>query len=127
MTRRKSRWGDPEIRVHYSGIPPLVPNTLSTLEMKALLYRARIDEITQKITTGNLDLDFSDDRSPSPPPKYDSNGKRTNTREQRKREALLNERQSLIQRAQRMNPGFRPPPDYRPMSMRKHKKNTNSN
>mmetsp|Transcript_28160 Transcript_28160/g.43385 ORF Transcript_28160/g.43385 Transcript_28160/m.43385 type:complete len:362 (-) Transcript_28160:150-1235(-) len=120
--RVKSRWGDPEIRVYYSGIPAAVPNSLSPLEMKAMLYRARIEEITQKLTTGNLDIDYSDNRSPSPPPKYDTMGKRTNTREQRKKEALLNERQALIQRAQRMNPGFRPPADYRPMSIRKHRK-----
>jgi len=118
----KSRWGTPDIRVYYSGIPGIVPNSLSPLEMKALMYRARIEEITQKLTTGNLDIDTSDDRSPSPPPKYDTMGKRTNTREQRKKEILLNERQNLIQRAQRMNPGFRPPADYRPMAIRKTKK-----
>merc|ERR1712137_1239624 len=107
---------------YYSGIPAVVPNTLSALETKALMYRARIEEITQKLTTGNLDIDTSDDRSPSPPPKYDSMGKRTNTRDQRKKEILLNERQNLIQRVQRMNPGFRPPADYRPMAIRKQKK-----
>uniref|UniRef100_A0A7S4M4P2 Branchpoint-bridging protein n=1 Tax=Vannella robusta TaxID=1487602 RepID=A0A7S4M4P2_9EUKA len=119
---KKSRWGTPDIRVYYSGIPAVVPNTLSALETKALMYRARIEEITQKLTTGNLDIDTSDDRSPSPPPKYDSMGKRTNTRDQRKKEILLNERQNLIQRVQRMNPGFRPPADYRPMAIRKQKK-----
>lgn len=32
------------------------------------------------------------DRSPSPPPRYDSNGVRTNTRDVRMREALNKER-----------------------------------
>ena len=119
---KRSRWGSVDSRAYVAGIPPLLPNVLSPQEMRALLLRTRIEEITQKLTTGFLDIDFSENRSPSPPPKYDNMGKRTNTREQRKKEALLLERQALIQRAQRMNPGFRPPPDYRPISVKKIRK-----
>jgi len=43
-------------------------------------------------------------RSPSPPPKYDSHGKRTNTREQRAKDKLTAERQKLIQEALLANP-----------------------
>jgi len=43
-------------------------------------------------------------RSPSPPPKYDSYGKRTNTREQRAKGKLTAERQKLIQEALLANP-----------------------
>jgi len=119
---RKSRWGDPDTKVFIQGVPPCIPNTLAPLEFKAMLFRIRIDEITQKISSGNLDIDTSENRSPSPPPVYDGMGKRTNTREQRTKEKLLRERQDLIQKAQRIIPSFRPPSDYRPMSTRKFRK-----
>lgn len=40
-----------------------------------------------------LSLPQDPDKSPSPPPIYDSNGKRANTREVRMQEALRKERQ----------------------------------
>jgi len=52
------------------------------------------------------------DKTPSPPPQYDSNGKRTNTREVRMAEALRKERQEVIERLLKLNPLFRPPADY---------------
>lgn len=119
---RRSRWGDIDSKIYIPGVPPLLPNTLSPLEFKALLYRIRIEEITHKLTTNNLDIDYSENRSPSPPFQYDTMGKRTNTREQRTKDKLLRERQDLILKAQKMNPTFRPPSDYRPMSTKKYKK-----
>lgn len=68
----------------------------------------RIEELTHVINTNQLGLDDPTiRRSPSPPPKYDSQGKRTNTREQRTKEKLSLERQSLIQLATRLNPMFK--------------------
>lgn len=91
--------------------------------MEALLVRVRIEELTHAINTGQLGLDDPTiRRSPSPPPKYDSQGKRTNTREQRTREKLTLERQSLIQVATRLNPAFKPPSDYRPINVKKTRK-----
>jgi len=88
--------------------------------LDALLLRVRIDEITNSLTTGNLGLeDESVRRSPSPPPKYDTQGKRTNTREQRTREKMQLERQNLILAAQKLNPLFKPPSDYRPINVKK--------
>jgi hypothetical protein len=73
-----------------------------------IAVRVRIEELTHAINTGQLGLDDPTvRRSPSPPPKYDSQGKRTNTREQRTREKLNLERQSLIQVATRLNPAFK--------------------
>lgn len=51
------------------------------------------------------------DRSPSPPPKYDSQGKRTNTREVRLRESLTKDRARLIDELVKLNPLFQPPAD----------------
>lgn len=91
--------------------------------MEALLVRVRIEELTHSINTGQLGLDDPTiRRSPSPPPKYDSQGKRTNTREQRTKEKLTLERQSLIQIATKLNPAFKPPSDYRPINVKKTRK-----
>lgn len=52
-------------------------------------------------------------RSPSPEPVYDSNGKRLNTREVRKRQELEQLRHEKIQALLRINPNYKPPADYR--------------
>lgn len=52
------------------------------------------------------------ERSPSPPPTYDGQGRRTNTRDVRYRKRLEEERTKLIERLIRIDPSFRPPPDY---------------
>ena len=52
-------------------------------------------------------------RSPSPPPKYDQNGVRTNVREQRIRERLMAERHELIEKLMKLNPAFQSPSDYK--------------
>ncbi|KAF6757203.1 splicing factor SF1 [Ephemerocybe angulata] len=51
-------------------------------------------------------------RSPSPPPTYDSQGRRTNTREVRYRKKLEEERVRLVERAMKNDPNFRPPVEY---------------
>ena len=50
--------------------------------------------------------------SPSPPPTYDSHGRRTNTREVRYRKKLEDERIRLVDRAMKNDPNFRPPVEY---------------
>lgn len=52
-------------------------------------------------------------RSPSPEPIYSSDGKRLNTREYRTRRKLEEERHNLIQKILKINPEFKPPPDYK--------------
>jgi splicing factor 1 len=56
-----------------------------------------------------LTLVFS---SPSPPPTYDAQGRRTNTREVRYRKKLEDERIRLVDRAMKNDPNFRPPVEY---------------
>jgi splicing factor 1 len=51
-------------------------------------------------------------RSPSPPPTYDGQGRRTNTREVRYRKKLEDERIRLVERALKNDPNFRPPVEY---------------
>ena len=54
-------------------------------------------------------------RSPSPEPIYNTEGKRLNTREYRVRKRLEEERHTLIQIASLRNPEYKPPIDYRYM------------
>lgn len=51
-------------------------------------------------------------RSPSPPPTYDAQGRRTNTRDIRYRRKLENERISLVERAMKNDPNFQAPAEY---------------
>jgi splicing factor 1 len=51
-------------------------------------------------------------RSPSPPPTYDAQGRRTNTREVRYKKKLEDERVRLVDRALKTDPNFRPPVEY---------------
>jgi splicing factor 1 len=66
----------------------------------------RIEEITRKLATEHYD-DGVVERSPSPEPQYDNNGKRTNTREQRQKEKLTKERQKYVTEAMLISPYFR--------------------
>ena len=52
-------------------------------------------------------IDYGAERSPSPEPIYDTQGKRVNTRDQRAKDKLLEERQKSIEMATAMWPGFR--------------------
>ena len=56
---------------------------------------------------------FSCNRSPSPEPIYNTEGKRLNTREFRVRKNLEEERHSLIQEATDKNADYKPPIDYK--------------
>jgi splicing factor 1 len=61
-------------------------------------------------------------REPSPEPIYDNNGKRLNTKDQRAKNKLLEERQLLVEVALTMNPNFKPPADYTQTAIKKFKK-----
>ncbi len=44
-------------------------------------------------------------RSPSPPPTYDRNGRRTNTRDMRLRDKFQKERMALVEKLMNLTPG----------------------
>lgn len=58
----------------------------------------------------------------SPTPTYDAQGKRSNTRDLRAKQNLINERHYLIEKAIKINPQFKPPADYRTSSTKRTKK-----
>ena len=106
--KKRSRFSAPERKGYIPGVPQRLPRHLPREAMDALLLRARIDEITHSLNTNQLGLeDETVRRSPSPPPRYDKQGKRTNTREQRTKEKLTLERQNLILLAMKLNPAFK--------------------
>ena len=81
----------------------------SSPEAEALfVYRVRLEEVAVKLMVLPADAkraEANPDRSPSPPPEYDSNGKRTNAREQRMRKQLTETRDRLLELIMDLNPG----------------------
>lgn len=107
--KRKSRWAPA------GAAPALGAASLLQTQSQSVMLRAKLDAISVKLTTVAVDaarLEKDPNRSPSPPPQYDSNGKRTNTREVRMRAALEKSRQQVIEELVKVNPLFRPPADY---------------
>mmetsp|Transcript_4245 Transcript_4245/g.12967 ORF Transcript_4245/g.12967 Transcript_4245/m.12967 type:complete len:404 (+) Transcript_4245:78-1289(+) len=121
--RRRNRWSETREAAVGPHMPLTLPGNLGNEKTSALLKRVRIDEITARVTQPQpMTLHDTETRSPSPPPEYDRDGKRTNTRDQRVRHRLLVERQRLIEAAREENPLFRPPPDFKSMSLKHHRK-----
>ncbi|XP_076277928.1 splicing factor 1 isoform X2 [Lasioglossum baleicum] len=122
--RRKTRWGGSEHdKTFIPGMPTVLPTNLTPEQEKAYLFQLQIEEISRKLRTGDLGIPLNpEERSPSPEPIYSSDGKRLNTREYRTRRKLEEERHNLIQKILKINPEFKPPPDYKPPIIRVHDK-----
>jgi len=91
----------------------MIPYGMSQEALESFLIRVRMEEINLRLM-GNIIVDPSECRSPSPDPTYDAMGKRSNTRDQRIKLRLQKERNTLIERAMVINPTFKPPADYKP-------------
>eukprot|EP01097_Dermamoeba_algensis_P000464 TRINITY_DN1159_c0_g1_i1.p1 TRINITY_DN1159_c0_g1~~TRINITY_DN1159_c0_g1_i1.p1 ORF type:complete len:434 (-),score=117.64 TRINITY_DN1159_c0_g1_i1:731-1999(-) len=117
--KKTGRWDTANIKSNL--FPVFVIPKLENSLLEALLLRIRIEELTYKLTTGQIDAHYID-KEESPEPVYDNMGKRVNTKEMMARERIKRERQKLIELAFKIHPGFRPPPDYVPMRMKKSKK-----
>lgn len=91
-------------------VPLLIIYCLFYLFLHNLIFyvvRLRIDELTRKIATGDCGEPNAIERSPSPEPMYNREGKRTNTREQRAKDKLVQERAKYILEAMKIDPLFR--------------------
>lgn len=95
---------------------PQRPQTVSSEVMqKTVIMQMKLKLINEKILTVATDAiarECDPNRSPSPPPKYDSMGKRVNTTEVWMRERLVEDRNSLIEEIMKANPLYVPPVDY---------------
>ncbi|XP_072031537.1 uncharacterized protein [Amphiura filiformis] len=109
--RKKSRWGNDEGRATAA----VIPANLSKEQEHQVLLHLQIEDITRKLRSGDLGIAPNpEDRSPSPEPVYNHEGKRLNTREYRTRKKLEEERHTKIQEALTENPEYKPPADYKP-------------
>lgn len=129
--KKRNRWGnvDENKAAGLMGLPTAIQAPMTAEQLDAYVLHLRIEEISQKlrindVVPGEADRYFQNtqninlaspntNRSPSPPPQYDNLGRRTNTREQRYRRKLEDERHKLVERALKSIPDYHPPSDYR--------------
>lgn len=129
--KKRNRWGnvDENKAAGLMGLPTSIQAPMTAEQLDAYVLHLRIEEISQKLRINDVvpgDADRyvlpssnphcstnNDDRSPSPPPQYDNLGRRTNTREQRYKRKLEDERHKLVEKALKSIPDYHPPSDYR--------------
>ncbi|XP_067831659.1 LOW QUALITY PROTEIN: splicing factor 1-like [Heptranchias perlo] len=119
--RKRSRWSSEtsDQKTVIPGMPTVIPPGLTREQERAYIVQLQIEDLTRKLRTGDLGIPPNpEDRSPSPEPIYNSEGKRLNTREFRTRKKLEEERHNLIQEMIALNPDFKPPADYKPPATR---------
>ncbi|SSD61668.1 related to Branchpoint-bridging protein [Saccharomycodes ludwigii] len=97
-------------------LPKKIISSMITPE-QAICYQVyyRIEEITNILNNNIIDYCHlpQRERSPSPPPIYDAKGRRTNSREQRFKKKLEDERHRLIDIALKMIPHYKAPLNYK--------------
>lgn len=122
--RKRSRWGVAEntFASSLAALPKYVPGDLSIEMQECLALRSRVEELTKKISLNEIDMEWYTEREASPEPVYDSHGRRINTKDQRRKDNLNEERQMLVEIAYVMNPYFKPPADYTPLTTKKMKR-----
>lgn len=136
--KRKSRWetaepsptaptGSGTVANMQLALPPGIAKLISANSggspqdaLAQLQLNRRLEEVNARIASN----DFADrrpmaERSPSPPPKYDASGVRTNTREERVKQSLVRERQDIIGKLMQTGSGFKPPSDYKQTKLMK--------
>ncbi|KJP88144.1 hypothetical protein AK88_02261 [Plasmodium fragile] len=110
-----SKWG-PEETKPYLPLPFVdLPPGLTPSQLDQFLREQRYDELTKKLNKGELEYVDPDIRPPSPPPIYDKNGSRINTREARVRNCMIEEYHRLVEYLLKHVDGFVAPPNYKPI------------
>ncbi|KAG8819047.1 hypothetical protein FRC19_010154 [Serendipita sp. 401] len=110
--KRRSRWGEASQKVELPGMPTAISSTnISQAQLDNYAIQLRLEEINRKLRLNDY-IPSERERSPSPPPTYDGQGRRTNTREVRYKKKLEEERIRLVEKALQIDPNFRPPVEY---------------
>lgn len=110
-----SKWG-PEETKPYLPLPFVdLPPGLTPSQLDQFLREQRYDELTKKLNKGELEYVDPDIRPPSPPPIYDKNGSRINTREARVKNCMIEEYHRLVEYLLKHVEGFVAPPNYKPI------------
>ncbi|GAW81794.1 hypothetical protein, conserved [Plasmodium gonderi] len=111
----QSKWG-PEENKPYLPLPFVdIPPGLTPSQLDQFLREQRYDELTKKLNKGELEYVDPDIRPPSPPPIYDKNGSRINTREARVKNCMIEEHHRLVEYLLKHVEGFIAPPNYKPI------------
>jgi len=116
--QRRSRWSSAEDGpvLQTAGDAAAVPIAITQeVIQQTLVLKVQLQQVSDKMLTVVQDaarIEMDPNRPPSPAPKYDSNGKRTNTREVRMREELVEQRAKIIEELIRINPQYQPPLDF---------------
>ncbi|TID26162.1 hypothetical protein CANINC_002857 [Pichia inconspicua] len=95
-------------------VSTVVLNVMSSEQIEVYGLLVRLDEISGMFQTGVFPVPDERDRSPSPEPVYDNFGKRKNTRDQRLRKKIEDERHAIIGRLLKVVPDYVPPEWYKP-------------
>jgi len=109
--KRRSRWGDESTKVDLAGLPTAISGNIQGKELDNYAVSLRLEEINRKLRSGDV-VPPERERSASPPPQYDGQGRRTNTRDVRYRKKLEDERAKLVDRQIKSDPNYRPPVDF---------------
>ncbi|KNC76430.1 hypothetical protein SARC_11070 [Sphaeroforma arctica JP610] len=117
--KKRSRWGGEEEKTVTAGVSLNIPSGMTAAQQETYILHLNIEEVNKRLRSEDLGIpsDVSK-RSPSPEPIYDQYGKRLNTREQRTKTKLEEDRHNLIQKILEVNPEYRPPADYKPVPKR---------
>lgn len=133
-TKPKTRWVNANYPNKYANkfapkkslkqyLPPTfidLPADLTALEVDQFFREQRVDELTRKLRANVLELGDPDIRDPSPPPTYDPNGVKLNSREIRTLRAMEDEFGRLNRFLEKRVPGYMVPSDvYRPSKVYK--------
>lgn len=111
--RKRNRWGDANNKAAgLMGLTTAILSNMTAEQLDAYTLNLRIEEISAKLRINDV-VPADADRSPSPPPQYDNFGRRVNTRDQRYRKRLEEERHKLVEKAMKTIPNYTPPQDYR--------------
>ncbi|XP_078490212.1 zinc finger protein ZF(CCHC)-13 isoform X2 [Ciona intestinalis] len=117
--KKRSRWSSAAVKTEIPGMPASVSSNLTPHQQRAYIVQLQIEDVSRKLKCGDLGIPANpEDRSPSPEPIYNGEGKRMNTREYRTRKRLEEERHRLIIKMQDINPEYKPPMDYKPPQQR---------
>ena len=122
---RKSRWSKdtdaPNLALPAFTMPlptlsmtPIVQPPSQEQLQQTIVLKMQLQQINERMLTVAQDaarIEADPNRSPSPPPKYDSQGKRTNTRVIRMRDELMQERSKVAEQLMKLNPAFSTPLD----------------
>ena len=110
---RRSRWSSADVTA-VPALAAIVPLTQEVVQ-QTMVMKVQLEQIGQRLITVAQDaarISLDPSRSPSPPPRYDGSGKRSNTRDVRMKEELMEQRGKIIEELMKINPAFQPPSDF---------------